>query len=76
LLLDVHARFCYNITMLRTREDIQRIGFQVIATTTHSYGVSYDAHYVAGKRYLVRGPVENTPVQAMEGLYRACVERL
>lgn len=64
-----------NSNHMFTQNDIGTIGFDVIATTTFKHGVSYDAHFVNGKRLMVRGSVEDTPEQAMNALYLACLER-
>lgn len=62
-----------SINKIETQKAIESIGFSVIATTKHPKGVSYDAHRVVGKRKLVRGPIEETPEEAMIGLYTACL---
>lgn len=58
------------------REDIEALGFKVIATTTFADGVSYDAHYLGEKRFMVRGRKESTPEKAMDVLYTRCVIKL
>lgn len=58
------------------KEDIERLGFSVVATTTFADSVSYDAHYVRGVRFMVRGSKAETPERAMDALYTACVVKL
>jgi len=57
------------------RQDIERLGFTVVATTKFADGVSFDAHYTgsAVKRFMVRGPRGRDYDRAMDSLYTHCV---
>jgi hypothetical protein len=51
---------------------IEALGFQIIATTTWAKGVSYEAHYVAGKRKLIKGDVMPDETSAYVSLFHKC----
>lgn len=60
----------------QTKDEIGKLGFQVVATEKHSTGVSFDAHFVLGKRFMVRGDVMPNDEMAMTALLVRCSERM
>lgn len=62
--------------MMQNRIQLEALGFRVIATTKHEDGVSFDAHFVAGKRFMVHGETMPDEDLAMTALFSACKERV
>lgn len=57
------------------REDIESLGYAVVATTTWADGISFEAHRVVGKRILVKGEKSVSADEAYESLYYNCLRR-
>lgn len=53
--------------------DLEKMGYQIIATTTFKDGVSYDAHCITGERHLIHGPKKVDPEDAINALIVKCL---
>ena len=57
------------------KEDIESLGFVVIATTTWADGISFEAHRSVGSRILVKGEKRVSADEAYESLFYNCLRR-